>query len=117
VNRDADAAAAAVLDLEGAIHDWAGDTLSSGDGDHARGLLRSMVVELGATARTGVANPADAIRPYVDVLITLRDRARAEKNFAASDEIRDVLASSGVEVRDTPAGSEWSLPTIRHPPD
>ncbi len=109
LDRDADAALAAVLELEEATHDWAGDTLSSDDGDHARGLLRSMVVELGALARTGVADPAEAVRPYVDVLLALRDRAREGKDFRASDEIRDVLASAGVEVRDTPAGPEWSL--------
>jgi len=107
--RDADAAVAAVLVLEATIHDWAGDTLSSDDGDHARGLLRSMVVELGGLARYGVADPADAIRPYVQVLITLRNRARDGKDFATGDEIRDALAAAGVEVRDTPAGAQWAL--------
>ena len=108
-DRDADAAVAAVLDLEESMSDWAGDTLSSDDGDHARGLLRSMVVKLGALARTGIADPAEAIRPYVELLITLRGRARRDKEFATSDEIRDVLASAGVELRDTPEGPEWSL--------
>ncbi len=115
--RDADAAIAAVLELETVIHDWAGDTLSSDDGDHARGLLRSMVVELGGLARNGVADPAEALRPYIDLLITLREQAREAKDFSASDEIRDALASAGVEVRDTPAGSEWSLAPNRLSPD
>ena len=109
--RDADAAVAAALDLEQAITDWAGDMLSSDDGDHARGLLRSMVVELGELARTGAADPADAIRPYVDLLVTLRGRARDGKDFAASDELRDFLTGAGVELRDTPDGPQWTLAT------
>jgi len=109
VGRDLDSAVTAALDLEQAVSDWASDTLSSDDGDHARGLLRSMIVELGELARTGAADPADVIRPYVDLLITLRSRARDGKNFAASDEIRDVLAAAGVDLRDTPNGPTWSL--------
>ncbi|CAN5379844.1 hypothetical protein BH24ACT9_BH24ACT9_01960 [soil metagenome] len=109
LNRNVDAAVAAMLDLERATVDWAGDTLSSDDGEHARGMLRSMTVELGDLARTGAEDPADAIRPYVDLLVSLRGRAREEKDFAASDEIRDVLASVGVELRDTPEGPAWSL--------
>jgi cyanophycinase-like exopeptidase len=106
--RDIDAGVDAVLNLEQAISDWADDTLSSADGEHAHGLLRSMVVELGELASLGAADPADLIRPYVDLLVTLRDRARAAKDFAASDEIRDFLTSAGVQVRDTPQGTAWS---------
>ncbi len=107
--RNVDAAVAAALDLEQAITDWLSDPLSSDDGDHAHGVLRSMVVELGELARTGTADPAVAIRPYVELLIALRSRAREANDFSASDQIRDALSSSGVEVRDTPTGPTWSL--------
>ena len=40
-------------------------------------------------------------------LIKNRDRARAEKDFAKSDEIRDVLLAQGITVKDTADGGIW----------
>jgi hypothetical protein len=107
--RDADAVAAAVLELEQAIADWTADTLQSGDGNHARRTLRGMVVELAAVAAEGLADPAARIAPLVDALIERRAAARAAKDFATSDALRDRLAAAGVEVRDGPEGPRWSL--------
>jgi cysteinyl-tRNA synthetase len=41
-------------------------------------------------------------------LLDERAAARAGKDFAASDRLRDELAGLGVAVKDTPAGQEWS---------
>ncbi len=41
-------------------------------------------------------------------LLDERAAARAGKDFAASDRLRDELAALGVAVKDTPAGQEWS---------
>jgi cysteinyl-tRNA synthetase len=40
-------------------------------------------------------------------LLDERVRARAEKDFTASDRLRDELAALGVLVKDTPGGQEW----------
>lgn len=40
-------------------------------------------------------------------LIVARNRARDNKDFAASDEIRDQLLESGIALRDTPSGVVW----------
>lgn len=40
-------------------------------------------------------------------LIIERERVRDEKDWAKSDELRDRLASDGIIVRDTPAGTIW----------
>jgi len=45
----------------------------------------------------------------VDFLIDLRKKAKANKDFATSDQIRNHLADLGVEVKDTKDGMEWSL--------
>ena len=42
-------------------------------------------------------------------LLEQRAAARAGKDFAASDRLRDELAAVGVAVKDTPGGQEWSL--------
>ncbi|MBA3277228.1 MAG: hypothetical protein H0U22_00605 [Geodermatophilaceae bacterium] len=107
--RDVDAAVSAALDLEQTITDRAAGPSWADEELDAHGVLRSMIVELGELARTGAADPVDAIRPFVDLLVILRDRVRAEKDFAAGDEIRDFLTSAGVELRDTATGPTWSL--------
>lgn len=40
-------------------------------------------------------------------LIRRREEVRAAKDWAASDELRDELASSGIMIRDTPHGTIW----------
>ncbi len=42
-------------------------------------------------------------------LLDARAAARAGRDFAASDRLRDELAAQGVVVKDTPDGQEWSL--------
>ena len=40
-------------------------------------------------------------------LIKKRDEARANKDWATSDEMRDELAKKNIAVKDTPDGSIW----------
>jgi cysteinyl-tRNA synthetase len=54
--------------------------------------------------------PADrALAQLVETLITDRNAARAAKDFAAADRIRDELAAAGITVEDGPTGSHWSI--------
>ena len=45
----------------------------------------------------------------VDAALTQRQEARAAKDFARSDALRDELAALGVEVKDTPQGQTWDV--------
>ncbi len=47
--------------------------------------------------------------PAVEALLQRRLDARAARDFAASDQLRDELAALGVAVRDTPEGQVWDL--------
>jgi cysteinyl-tRNA synthetase len=53
------------------------------------------------------------LTPVVDALVQValeqRTAARARKDFAAADAIRDQLAEAGVIVEDTPSGPRWTL--------
>ena len=109
--RDALAAVRAVLFLEQSMQDWSVDTLQSDVLVRARGTLRSMISQLGDAAVGGVRDPREVVAPFVEAMLSVRATVRAEKRFDLSDIIRDVFASLNIEVRDTPAGVEWSLPT------
>lgn len=107
--RDVSAAVAVVLELDDLIVAWSGDTLQSDEADLARSSLRGMIVRLGQVAEVGAADPSERIGPFVDALLSVRDRARAAKDFATSDQIRDDLAAAGIELRDAPEGTSWHL--------
>ncbi len=107
--REAEAATGAVLDMEALVHSWASDTFESDELDRARATLRRMVVRLGEAAGPGLRDPRTVVAPWVDALLGERGSARRDKRFADADRIRDVLVATGVEVRDTPEGTEWSL--------
>ncbi|HZA84774.1 MAG TPA: cysteine--tRNA ligase [Actinomycetes bacterium] len=59
---------------------------------------------LDLAAEVGQDLPAGA-----EGLIAERERARAARDFAAADRLRDRLAALGVEVTDTRAGTTWRL--------
>ncbi|MDY3935277.1 MAG: cysteine--tRNA ligase [Prevotella sp.] len=45
----------------------------------------------------------------VDMVLELRAKAKAEKNWAVSDQIRNALADAGFQVKDTKDGVTWKL--------
>jgi cysteinyl-tRNA synthetase len=45
----------------------------------------------------------------MQVLIELRKSARADKNWALSDEIRDKLSANGIVLKDGKEGSTYSI--------
>jgi hypothetical protein len=106
---DVDGAVRAVLELDDTLVAWAGDTTQSDAGDRGRALLRRMVARLGERARTGARDPRQVVGGFVDALLDARSTARAGQRFDEADRLRDRLLALGVEVRDTPAGTEWEL--------
>jgi hypothetical protein len=106
---DAHAATEAALGLETSIHDWSADTLQSDEVDRARGLLRRALLRLGEVAGPGLVDQRELLGPWVEALLDERDRARRDNRYADADRIRDWLVLTGVEVRDTAAGTEWEL--------
>ena len=78
--------------------------------------VRAMLAVLGldpaaapwsATADAGLRDVVDAL---VSVALGQRQAARARKDYAAADAIRDQLQAAGVAVEDTTAGPRWELP-------
>ncbi|MBR5850821.1 MAG: cysteine--tRNA ligase [Alistipes sp.] len=51
----------------------------------------------------------DRVTPLVEMLLEERLKARAAKDWAASDRIRDGLAAAGIRVKDRKEGTEWEI--------
>ena len=51
----------------------------------------------------------EAFGKVVDMVLSLRAKAKADKDWATSDKIRDELAAAGFEVKDTKDGVTWKL--------
>lgn len=66
---------------------------------------------LGLQNERGANNDAreEAYGTVVDMVLDLRAKAKAEKNWAVSDQIRDSLAAAGFQVKDTKDGVTWKL--------
>jgi cysteinyl-tRNA synthetase len=57
----------------------------------------------------GNAAREEAFGKVVDMVLDLRAKAKAAKDWATSDQIRDALAQAGFEVKDTKDGVTWKL--------
>jgi len=66
---------------------------------------------LGLEAATALENNQDSERlaNVVELLIQLRAKARANRDFATGDKIRDELAANGIQLKDSKEGTTFSL--------
>ncbi len=95
---------AAVFDLVRVLNGRvAARTLSTADARRGAAALRDLDSVLGVISIDG-SLPAGA-----EALIEQRAAARAAKDFAKSDELRDALAAMGVAVEDTKDGQRWRV--------
>jgi cysteinyl-tRNA synthetase len=64
---------------------------------------------LGLDLARDIGKAPAGLPPGAQERLDARAAARAGKDFAASDRLRDELAALGVAVKDTPSGQDWSL--------
>ncbi|MDR0432088.1 MAG: cysteine--tRNA ligase [Bifidobacteriaceae bacterium] len=93
--------------------------LAEFDDDAARQALletRAMLDALGLdpldprwSRDQGDARANDALSVLVEADLARRAEARAQRDFAAADAIRERLAGAGITVEDSPTGARWSL--------
>ncbi|WP_395108616.1 cysteine--tRNA ligase [Actinomadura sp. SCN-SB] len=94
------------------------NALASGDLDQVRSRLasvRAMTGTLGLDplseqwSQSGDGDLRSVVDALVAVALEQRQAARARKDYAAADAIRDSLSEAGIVVEDTPNGPRWEL--------
>ncbi len=65
--------------------------------------------ERGAVMGDSTSSATDHLTPLVEMILEMRATAKAEKNWALSDSIRDGLVKAGIRVKDRKDGVDWEL--------
>jgi cysteinyl-tRNA synthetase len=91
--------------------------LAAGDKDTVTRVLGDVRAMLGVLGLDPFTAPwegvGDDLSGVVDALVSVaieqREAARARKDYAAADAIRDRLTEAGIVIEDTPRGPRWEL--------
>jgi cysteinyl-tRNA synthetase len=92
--------------------------LDTGDEDAARTAAATVRAQLGvlgldplawSSSSTMDSSASAALDVLVGELLEQRQKARADRDFAAADTIRDRLLTAGIAVEDTPDGPQWTF--------
>ena len=75
-----------------------------------KSLINSFVFEvLGLQSEEQVSSNNDKLDGVLQLLIGMRMEARANKDFALSDKIRDALLALGIQLKDGKEGTTYQL--------
>jgi cysteinyl-tRNA synthetase len=97
-------AIAALFDLVRAINRAAAGGRSVAK---AQATLRELAGVLGFMLESHTA--AAEAAPFIDLLVELRADLRKARQFELADRVREGLGELGVELKDGPAGTKWTL--------
>ena len=82
--------------------------LSSEDVARLQALFNNMLFDvLGLRKEDDAKGDDGTLDGVMQLIIAMRADAKATKNFALSDKIRDQLAAVGISIKDTKEGSTW----------
>ena len=86
-------------------------TISAEDLEELKSVFQLFMYDILGLKEETANNQAreEAYGKVVDMLLEQRTKAKANKDWATSDKIRDELASLGFEVKDTKDGFTWNL--------
>jgi cysteinyl-tRNA synthetase len=86
-------------------------TISAADLEELKCVFKLFIEDilgLPTTAATSTANDG-AYRKAVDLLLSIRQQAKQNRDWTTSDRIRNELSALGFKVKDTKDGVEWNL--------
>lgn len=85
-------------------------SISAADLEELKSVFKTYLIDiLGLRLEADTNNQNDAYKGAVDLLLEIRKQAKANKDWATSDKIRNELTALGFNIKDTKDGYEWSL--------
>jgi cysteinyl-tRNA synthetase len=85
-------------------------TLTASDLEDFSKTIKAFVFDvLGLASETSFEGNLEKVTGLVELLIEMRNTARANKDFAMSDQIRDQLLALGIQLKDGKDGTEFSM--------
>jgi cysteinyl-tRNA synthetase len=86
------------------------ETITAEDLQMLKHTLETFIFEvLGINNEKSSNNTSEKLEGVVNLMIEMRNEARANKDFALSDQIRDKLLSIGIQLKDGKEGTSFSL--------
>ena len=86
------------------------ERIAADDLARLRVLFDTVLIDImGLVDEQQAQGQAKLVEGLVDMLLGVRQQAKANRDFATSDRIRDELARMGVAVRDRKDGADWEL--------
>ena len=86
------------------------EKITATDLEELKSFYHSMVFDiLGLKVENAVSGNDEILTGAIDLLINLRSQAKANKDWATSDKIRNELNALGIELKDTKDGVEWNI--------
>ncbi|MEJ1222803.1 cysteine--tRNA ligase [Sediminicola sp. 1XM1-17] len=86
------------------------ESIAEADKNALKETMHNFIFEvLGLDHKLDAQGDSDKLPGVVDLLIQLRNEARANKDFATSDKIRDQLAALGIQLKDGKEGTTFSV--------
>ncbi len=86
------------------------ETISAVDKESLKKLMNDFVFEiLGLQDESTASSNNEVYSKVVDMLLNIRMEAKAKKDFATSDKIRNQLTELGFEIKDKKDGFDWEL--------
>jgi len=86
------------------------ESLTSEDIGLLRNTMHTFVFDiLGFLPETDPQAGNQVITNLVNIILDIRSEARTNKDWAASDRLRDALAKAGINIKDTKDGATWEV--------
>ena len=91
------------------VHDGKG-TITADELEELSSVFRLFIEDILGLRDTAASNETnEAYRKAIDLLLSIRQQAKQNKDWTTSDRIRNEMAALGFVVKDTKDGFEWSL--------
>jgi cysteinyl-tRNA synthetase len=86
------------------------ETITENDLNELKATLNGFIFDvLGITDEQATNDNSEKLEGVVNLMIQMRNEARANKDFALSDQIRDQLLSVGIQLKDGKDGTSFSV--------